>query len=1391
MPYNNDLFGSFLQTNVFPAGVSVAKLAKLLGVKRPTLSKLLNGRSPMSKRMAKKIAEASSTHFTAAELLAKQEEFEKTTQESSGQPRTMPSKLVVPYLQISSTKVDGWGAKLESWADTIKARRRLAVLLRTLIHSTGMQLETVKFPGNDDSEISGWDGFVEAGIGTPWIPVGTSGWEFGVGGEPESKATRDINNRHAQLIKQGMSAEHLKEITFVFVTPRKWRGKEDWIDKQAKAGRWKNVRAYDASDLEQWIEQSIPGQIWLANELDIDSTGTRTLPQCWKDWKGNTLLNSLEALFDPAVQEFQEVIKEKLSSDEPSPITVVGDSIRECLAFLYCVFTSIESELGGGYFDRLVVFNSAQILEKLISDNAPFIPIIVGTDVERRFNPYRSKTHSIIVYPRGLSPSQMPDIVLRPLHPRQFENALDNSGASATEIAKLYNSSGGSLTVLPRWMSDPSGLEVSRWSDFVGQESSLVSFMFAGQWNFNNKADVDVLKSLSASSKYEDLERQIISLLKLDESPVWKSGPLQGVISQLDTMYSVFRDITRSDIERFFETFTRVFSDEGLGEDEEIETSQSSSVVSNVSKLNGCSFELQSGMLDFIVILSIYGESLVADHVDSNIKSHIGKTVRFVLERCTKKNSYADVEIFPELAEAAPNVFLDFIEEEIDQTESRVRELISQSEKIAFGYRETAGLFQALEGLAWNPKFLSQTTEVLIKLLKSQTGDYLESTAFQCLSNIFTSRQPQTFASVDLRIKVIKNISTVAPEKTWDFCLSQIDGSAFLDKENYKFRWGYPEEVELGSASMSEADARKFLEFCAEIVMARSSLSNQEVGKILFCLHDGDLLDFIGGDIPTKLWKQVEKASGKLKTSERIWIREQIRQEFVIESPELLVEGGNKNIDKNAQRIFDELASIDPVHKHCWLFADTWVTQCASEIVPDYDFSSREQQILELRLRAIQEIVLNKGILGIRELIELGCSPWVLGTVFSNAFEPISNVTSTLLEILKDNTRANREKWAGFFRGLLSDSSKYNSEFIANLIQNLDFQTKMYVLMQCPFEKRVWDTVDAIGGNFRTEYWKKVQPFSSYTFNSDLEAACDCLHSVGRAGKAFELISRIIENVSGKVVYKVLNNLVDDFDKFNNKDKLSEDDLLRAFRYLNTCTDVSYEKKAILELHCIEIFCYGKRSVPNLDRLVEQNPGLFVQAVSFSYRRSDNGEDPEIMKPKNEKEAFHRSKKSNLMLEKIFPFPRLGARQKLQERIQVSQNFKIKEWVSYVRRECKKLGREEVGDYEVGKYLAKLPKSKDGIWPAENLRDEVEVILSESARSGVAIGLYNLLGPYKAHSGGNTEHHIAEKYREQANKLREDFYRIARALDKVADMYESAGKRFDLEEVAMQRMRII
>src|SRR5207245_312597 len=149
-------------------------------------SNLLNGNAALSPEMAARIEKTFGVD--QEKLLKLQAELDQHQQRASAQKIAVRT-YVPSFLKITARD-------LEQWVEgNLEARSHLPVLLRKLINSTGQELSLVDFPGYDNAEKKGWDGRVDAGAATPWIPIGKSGWEFGCNEDPKQKADGDYAAR--------------------------------------------------------------------------------------------------------------------------------------------------------------------------------------------------------------------------------------------------------------------------------------------------------------------------------------------------------------------------------------------------------------------------------------------------------------------------------------------------------------------------------------------------------------------------------------------------------------------------------------------------------------------------------------------------------------------------------------------------------------------------------------------------------------------------------------------------------------------------------------------------------------------------------------------------------------------------------------------------------------------------------------------------------------------------------------------------------------------------------------------------------------------------------------------------------------------------------------------
>ena len=461
--------GAFIRERVIPQGMSVTEAAKRLGIGRPALSNLLNANSSLSPDMAVRLEKTfGADRQNLLELQAAFDRHDRRREEKSIAVHTyVPAFLAIKAKQI------------QSWADDIDARHMLPVLLRKLVHSTGQDLLQVDFPGYDNAQRAGWDGLIEAGAATPWIPEGKSCWEFGVNRNPPRKAESDYTAR----IRSVSPAER-RECTFVFVTPRNWPGKTEWARNKHAAGKWKAVRVLDASDLEQWLEESIAGQIWLAQQLGIVMEGFETLDQCWARWAEASEPLMTRDIFVPSINVHRKAFKAWLDTPCDNLFTVAADSKDEALAFLSCLFQ--DSAITSRWGDLAAVFESAQRLRGLVTGTSPFIPIVCTEKAERELVTAYRRHHCIVVRPRNTIDSE-PNISLDLLNHEDFVKALAAMGIESDKAEQLERESGRSPTILRRRLSKNDAIRTPQWAGDGGVARSLISMALIGAWNASGR----------------------------------------------------------------------------------------------------------------------------------------------------------------------------------------------------------------------------------------------------------------------------------------------------------------------------------------------------------------------------------------------------------------------------------------------------------------------------------------------------------------------------------------------------------------------------------------------------------------------------------------------------------------------------------------------------------------------------------------------------------------------------------------------------------------------------------------------------------------------------------------------------------------------------------------
>ena len=175
------------------------------------------------------------------------------------------------------------GTDLVAWADRRAAQSLLPLAIRRLVQATGLGVSKLTMRTGEGVHLSGWDGIVHADRGSTFVPKGASGWEMSVGRNPGVKAEENWEKR-----TKAPGALVASETTFVFVTPRRWPGKEEWAARKMDDGPWRDVRVLDADDLAAWLEEAPAVHTWLSIQIGKIPSGTNDLEAYWNDWSGAT-----------------------------------------------------------------------------------------------------------------------------------------------------------------------------------------------------------------------------------------------------------------------------------------------------------------------------------------------------------------------------------------------------------------------------------------------------------------------------------------------------------------------------------------------------------------------------------------------------------------------------------------------------------------------------------------------------------------------------------------------------------------------------------------------------------------------------------------------------------------------------------------------------------------------------------------------------------------------------------------------------------------------------------------------------------------------------------------------------------------------------------------------
>ena len=1218
----------------------------------------------------------------------------------------------------------------------------------------------VAFP----TSLPGWDGELVSECGSPWVPKGTSFWELSCDAKVTTKANRDYSKRTTATPNTTRTAS-----TLVVLSARKWTRKARWAKAKRDSGEWAEVRAYDANDLEEWLEQSPAVALQFGDEIGLTGPGVESIDKFWDGWSQQSDPPiSAEALFvgrENARDRFIADLQRRLEAGQPEPCVVRADSGDEAAAFV-CAVLLAQPDLST---TSVVVTEPSGW--RFVEQN-PSLKVAVAARSETAEKPERRKG-LVVVIPHAAGDMAGHhrsaggrdgdgDLTLERPRIDEFEKALASTGLDEAEAKRLAVSTGRSWSVFRRHRSTNPAIRKPTWLD-APQAGALSMLCLLGGWSSRQAADKQVVSRLSGRT-YEDIERDLRQLSRLDDAPVLEIGEVWTAKSPLELLDLFGGRITQDELGRFFEITRQIL----LAPDPELELPDEQRYAAQVyGKVRPESDVLIRGICDTLVKLAVRG-----GHVPSLSAANIeGRIAIFVLELLRDADGTRWLSLsslLPSLAESAPDAFLRAIEVSLTKADAPVTRLLTETSGAGLmGRCWHAGLLWALELLAWAPERVTRVALVLSRLGHVQIkGNWVNSPAAS-LIGIFRSWLPQTAADLNQRIATLDALIAREPDVAFDL----LDGLVYVHDDighpSARPKWR-DDDAGVGHG-VTRAEHDGMLVAAADRLIACSQGCPQRIARLI---EKGSIFDPARVKATFALADQV--ADSPAPDEDREVIRSALRKKIHWHRNYDKVRG--KALDNKlhaVEHLYERLLPRDCVVRHSWLFAHGWPDLPIR--IRDDDHSKREDLRETRRVDALREIQAERGLPGVEQLAVACGNQGYVGIALAKLDLTTGNLAEWIVDRGGDLTP--REPLTMTIRGLLRASPPPRSTQLIGAVlrrgreQGWDASKIARLLVLAREEQATWEIVASSGPEVENTYWATTDAgFWLRNHRAEFDFALQRLLEARRPRSALQVCHLDFDTVDAGLLAKMLERML--------SGEEPEGQLLDSWHIgaavdrLEVSGEIERERLIRLEFGLIPAFGYGgEHHAKSLYQGIMSNPRMFTELLCLVYKPA-NAERGESPSPAIESAA-----------QTAWRILHHCSRQPGTQTDGTIDRAAFVRFIDEARELARDVDRLKVCDSTLGQILAYAPADSDGTWPFEPARDVLDRAEFEDMRHGFQLGAANKRGmTSRAYDeGGDQERRLADTYRSHARALRNSHGNVAAALEELARSYERDGLREDQE----------
>lgn len=1263
----------------------------------------------------------------------------------------------VPSLQSERRTVNpelAIASQLTQWPTTRArdAQEQFPELIRRLLVETP-GISSISVRSGDGVALPGYDGLSQAEK-TAYLPGGHLAFEFGVNKNPAQKATTDYNDRAAQ----GQTDK-----TFVFITPRRWGGKEAWAEERRKQQIFADVCVLDADDLEGWLKASPAAHYWISEHLGLRPRDVQTLEDWWGRFSASTSPALPSALFTAGRAAQSEYLLAQLAG-APTLTVIESEWRQDCLAFVYASTHSAEGQQSAEGRSTIVV-SAIDIWNRILEQpgQANLIPLFDGASVSHALD---RGHHVISVVDRADASRRGVDVQLRRADRPLAAEAFQSVGVEFRNADRLAVLARRSLPALARHLSHNPRFQRPGWA--TGTDAALLApLVLVSTWTTTEK-DTAAIERLTGQS-WEVIEETALRLSRATDPVLRKVGGTWMFASPEEAFLLLRDSLSQRAIERWSREAKSVLMEPnplfGL-------TPQDRFTTQFRIPEERCSATMRRGLAQGLALMGAMGLDTRLDD-GSTLTDVAARVVRDLLRTANNDTSGRSWELIGRqlslLAEAAPDEFLEAVDEGLMGSDPVVLKLFQEDQESSLSLGPSSphpDLLWAIETVTWSEKYILDGVRALARLTELEPGGKSGNRPANSLAAILCGWVRNTAAPLVTRLQALDVTFGVSNDVGWRL---------IFDLWPSKHGWVMPpaapnirDDWRPTTSSLPMPEWAAFAHGLVDRAIEHAGTDSRRLGTLASSLNN------ISADDRDRVLAYLEGVSQEavLDDNTRLELWDKVQAEVARHErfatadwampPEALV------------RLKTLAAALEPSsdpQRFAYLF--DWHPDLLGYQQTDFEVYSG--RLTEMRAEALREIlVLPDWEVQVANLAARTKVPGQLG--WALAVEKEIDPT-TVVSWLKHSEGALFEAALNYARNRMW---RGGPEWLVAFLQITDLTggARQAVLGQVPAQAIYWQALQESSDPTDVDTYWTTAPMQLVEL-PDAPEAIDELVRRGRAWNAVAVASHALNRVAresengsdvleGIDLIALLSAALQQAPVNDQVDQMTGYYLGEILDYL-TVTDAPREKIAGFEFAFYRLLEHHREPVV-LNQALATDPELFVDLVNRVYRGKS---EPRRNRPESDKEP---ATQAWWVLHGWVGFPGRRDDGMLDDDI-------MRKWVVAARLLLSDSDRADIGDELIGQAFAHSPAGSDGVWPAEPVRDILEHIGSRELENGLVIGRLNSLGVTSrgVYDGGDQERTLAAQYRNGSDSTKATWPRTARVLRAIAESYERDAYREDLK----------